>query len=448
ECIQCGECISVCPVQAISWKGSQIFLRNTLPLAHPAVAEGEKVDLLNLAKSNAVATVVTPEVTKESVSETAVADSQEEIKVAVSEENTAVTVKKNGAKEFFVKVKSAFKSPKFVVEFVAWVVALAVLLTALICYNLPEKKKDTVPAVTLTTYKSAASDGGQNYVSGGSGEKARLLYFWRTDLEDSVEGMTVLNEYAELVHGQVEVVAIHSIYKDGRDVQAFIDQQGWNEYNIIFVQDNTDANQYAYFGGDISVPQTITVSVNSDGVLAGQYTGAVSGEILREYGVKAQVGKVFRIGDYCPLFTLDCYNAEDGAKFSIYESRGKVTVLNFWYTNCDPCKAELPHFEEVYQEYGGEINMAVIHNWSGVPISGVQNFLDNNADANGKKWCDYTFTFAQDDKALDVYAMLYGRGAFPTTVVLDADGKIVFHKTSDCSKEELISAIESAKSQN
>ena len=27
ECIHCGECISVCPVKAISWKGSQLFVR-------------------------------------------------------------------------------------------------------------------------------------------------------------------------------------------------------------------------------------------------------------------------------------------------------------------------------------------------------------------------------------------------------------------------------------
>ena len=27
ECIQCGECISVCPTKAISWKGAKLFVR-------------------------------------------------------------------------------------------------------------------------------------------------------------------------------------------------------------------------------------------------------------------------------------------------------------------------------------------------------------------------------------------------------------------------------------
>ena len=27
ECINCGECISVCPAKAISWKGAKLFVR-------------------------------------------------------------------------------------------------------------------------------------------------------------------------------------------------------------------------------------------------------------------------------------------------------------------------------------------------------------------------------------------------------------------------------------
>jgi Fe-S-cluster-containing hydrogenase component 2 len=28
ECIQCGECMSVCPTKAIVWKGSELFVRS------------------------------------------------------------------------------------------------------------------------------------------------------------------------------------------------------------------------------------------------------------------------------------------------------------------------------------------------------------------------------------------------------------------------------------
>ena len=38
ECIHCGECISVCPVKAISWKGSKLFVRGNDETA-PTVSE-------------------------------------------------------------------------------------------------------------------------------------------------------------------------------------------------------------------------------------------------------------------------------------------------------------------------------------------------------------------------------------------------------------------------
>lgn len=440
ECIQCGECISVCPVQAISWKGSKIFLRNTSPLAQPALAEGEseKIALLEIAKSNAETTVSAKP-----------ADAVEKISVAeeTAEENVAEVTDGGKVKvkgERWQKIKAAFKRPRFVVEFVAWTLATVLLITALICYNLPDKGVAAVPAFTVTTYKSAVSEEGERY-STGDGNNVKILYFWRTDLEESVNGMEALNELATSHIGAVEVVAIHSIYKDQRNVQEFIDERGWDTYNLVFAQDDMDTNAYSLFGGDISVPKTVTAVISPSGALKKRYEGTPDTAKLKQDIIAAQVGAVYGVGDYCPLFTLGVYNKEEGATYSVADSRGKVVVLNFWYTGCDPCKNELPEFESVYEEYAGEIDMTVIHNWSGVPTNGVQNFLDNNVDKNGRLWASYEFTYAQDEREIDVYSMLGGKGAFPMTVILDTDGKITFVKQGPCSDDELRSAIEAAK---
>ncbi|MDE6373548.1 MAG: 4Fe-4S binding protein, partial [Clostridia bacterium] len=223
ECIQCGECISVCPVQAISWKGSKIFLRNTSPLAQPVAAEGEKIELLEIAKSNAGAAVVNTARhgadNADEIKSAEVASGLTETAVVKTEniaENVETNVAPDGAAEKGKKlkaVKQAFKRPRFVVEFVAWVLATVLLLTALICYNLPDKKVDSIPVITLTTYKSAVKNEGESY-STSDGKSVKVLYFWRTDLEESVEGIAAMNGFAESVKGFAEVVAIHSIYKD------------------------------------------------------------------------------------------------------------------------------------------------------------------------------------------------------------------------------------------
>ncbi len=462
ECIQCGECISVCPVQAITWKGSQIFLKNTTPIDQPVVESGEKIALLELAKSNASVAVASadPEEVSGNVTESAqnanieaesefTATDGQEAAVGVEAQEEAVKPATEGAKKGgrLQAVKAAFKRPRFVVEFVAWVVAIAVLISALICYNLPERKSAAMLDLTVTTYKSAASEGEKDYSTvSDDNRRVKVLYFWRTDLEESVAAMEELNELATLYKQLdfADVVAIHSIYKDDRDVQAFIDEHGWNEYNVIFAQDDRETNAYGLVGGDISVPKPITAIISADGGVTLQKDRVLSMDEVINGVTTAMSAKVFKEGDTCPLFVLDRYNAEEGAKVSLLESRGKVTVLNYWYTDCDPCKAELPEFEKVYEDYDGAIDMFVIHSYSAVPSTGVQYFLDTAKDKNCRAWNSYKLTFAQDTQELNTYAMLGGKYAYPMTVIVNAEGKITFVNQGPCSEEVLKQEVEKA----
>lgn len=44
---------------------------------------------------------------------------------------------------------------------------------------------------------------------------------------------------------------------------------------------------------------------------------------------------------------------ENGETFSSDEIAGKVTVVNFWYAGCAPCRVEAKDLEGVWQEHGG-----------------------------------------------------------------------------------------------
>lgn len=50
-----------------------------------------------------------------------------------------------------------------------------------------------------------------------------------------------------------------------------------------------------------------------------------------------------------PDFTL---NTIDGKPLRLSDYRGKVALLDFWATWCDPCREETPHFVELQKKYG------------------------------------------------------------------------------------------------
>ncbi|MDE6442345.1 MAG: redoxin family protein [Clostridia bacterium] len=142
----------------------------------------------------------------------------------------------------------------------------------------------------------------------------------------------------------------------------------------------------------------------------------------------------YGVGDTCPDFTLEQVYETAGSldengnvleEFKLSNYRGKVVVLNFWYTTCDPCKAELPDFAKVQEEYGDKIVTAVIHSASSHAASttAVQNMISRENYLNASSW---QLIFTHDTDEANVYGMLGGREAFPMTVILDSNGVITF----------------------
>ena len=49
-----------------------------------------------------------------------------------------------------------------------------------------------------------------------------------------------------------------------------------------------------------------------------------------------------------PDFKLQTF---DGQEFVLSEQRGKVVVINFWASWCDPCREEAPLLQEIWERY-------------------------------------------------------------------------------------------------
>ncbi len=128
----------------------------------------------------------------------------------------------------------------------------------------------------------------------------------------------------------------------------------------------------------------------------------------------------YEVGQVAPDFTIALYGSNDD--FTLYEHRGKLTVINFWATWCTPCVAEIPYFNELAEKHP-EVNIVAIH--SGNVTQNVEQYI-------AKNWGDYTLTFAQDtaeESTSDVYEMLGGKSLWPMTVIVDEQGVVVYNST-------------------
>ena len=147
-----------------------------------------------------------------------------------------------------------------------------------------------------------------------------------------------------------------------------------------------------------------------------------------------------RVGQLCHDYSLELVG-EDGT-VSIHGLRGKIVVINFWGTWCTPCVAELPHFDEVAEEYADEVTVVAIH--STADRSTAPDYVASNY-ANSKMLFAYDRVNPENENTDEYYTALGGRGTYPMTLVLDEDGIIAFKRTGSLTREQLVAAIEEAK---
>ena len=139
------------------------------------------------------------------------------------------------------------------------------------------------------------------------------------------------------------------------------------------------------------------------------------------------------VGDLCYGADVTLINA-DGS-FNVQNNRGKVTVLNFWYLDCQPCKEELPHFNEIAKEYGDAVTViAVCANFDAPDAS---DFVANT-------YGDYVMLFGLDLADEAYYTNLGGKGTYPMTLIIDGDGVITAKFYDKVSHDDLKNAVDAA----
>lgn len=106
----------------------------------------------------------------------------------------------------------------------------------------------------------------------------------------------------------------------------------------------------------------------------------------------------------------------DGGTWSMPTDGRTVTVVNVWATWCPPCVAEAPHLQNVWAAMQA----------ADKPVSFVGiNFRDNPASAQSFATKEgVTFPSLDDQSGVLILALQGKAPSVPTTLVLDAEGRI------------------------
>jgi thiol-disulfide isomerase/thioredoxin len=160
---------------------------------------------------------------------------------------------------------------------------------------------------------------------------------------------------------------------------------------------------------------------NDLAVAAGQGEVAGSGENSESEKTKA------------PDFTmLDAA----GNEVKLSDLFGQPIVLNFWASWCPPCKTEMPEFDKVYKESGGDVRFMMIDladGWQETKEKGLKYAEDQG----------FSFPVYFDTRQEGAY--MYGIQAIPTTIFIDGDGYIVTAAQGAIDEKTLLKGIDLIK---
>jgi thiol-disulfide isomerase/thioredoxin len=106
----------------------------------------------------------------------------------------------------------------------------------------------------------------------------------------------------------------------------------------------------------------------------------------------------------------------DGNEVDLADLRGKPVVVNVWWSNCGPCLLEQPDLNEAAADLGDDVAFLGIN---------IRDSSADNARAYVRSYdVTYPTVYSPDGAALLPFAGTLNPRSIPSTVVLDADGRI------------------------
>jgi thiol-disulfide isomerase/thioredoxin len=107
-----------------------------------------------------------------------------------------------------------------------------------------------------------------------------------------------------------------------------------------------------------------------------------------------------------------------GKEHQLSDYKGKVVVLNFWATWCDPCREEMPSMQRLQDKLAGKLVILAVDYGEGAPR--IWEFLKRVP-------VKFTVLLDRDTSAATAWKVK----VLPTTLVIDAEQKVRFAAVGD-----------------
>ncbi|HVZ93938.1 MAG TPA: TlpA disulfide reductase family protein, partial [Phycisphaerales bacterium] len=128
---------------------------------------------------------------------------------------------------------------------------------------------------------------------------------------------------------------------------------------------------------------------------------------------------MLKVGDPAPKLTNVTW--VQGEPVSDYQS-GQVYVLDFWATWCGPCKASIPHMNDLHKKHQKDgVNVIGLAIWPRPNMVPTAEFVKEKGDDMG-----YRIAEDVDGKSAEMFMKATGQNGIPTVMVVDKAGKLAW----------------------
>ncbi len=297
ECIQCGDCKSVCHCNAIDWK-------------------------------------LVRKLVKEDIKEETSDDILENNELNIDNTINNINIKKN------------YRLNKNLFNIIIGSIMSITLIIVLLVVNFNKEileVNDVCEDLKLELIDDSTFDISDD-------DNCTLLYFFN---ELNNEEINILNSYA---NEKLSIIVI--CCDDNADYEVLTNILSNSQIklakkgNSIVLNDFNKSMNYPFsvfmnYQDKILVKKNALISeIDYINIVAPTISGAIIGN---------------EVGNVCINQEINIINSTDNETFSVAGNLGKITVINFWATWCGPCVQELPHFDEVYKEYKEDVTVIAIH---------------------------------------------------------------------------------------